>query len=151
MAMVPDALTLIDSLILYADRGYGALSEELLVDKGTPLNKKSLPFWFYSFSSFFFFSAKQQTLKVCVCVRSERSMYVGVCVEKLLAMEAPQISPWAFSCARKSSNQVLSHKHGRESKLRLVLWGRRGSKIFPLQRCCSKIVYTSKNHKNIML
>ena len=42
--MVPDALTLIDSLIIYAGGGYGALAEELLVDKGTPLRKESLPF-----------------------------------------------------------------------------------------------------------
>ena len=68
MAMVPDALTLIDSLITYADGGYRAILEELLVDNGIPLRNKSLPFWFYSFSSSFsfFFSAATDSEGVCV-------------------------------------------------------------------------------------
>ena len=85
MAMVPDALTLIDSLIIYADGGYGVLSEELLVDKGTPLRKKSLPFWFYSFSSFFsfFFSAATDSEGVCVCMLWKKYVCRCVCGEAL--------------------------------------------------------------------
>ena len=85
MAMVPDALTLIDSLIIYADGGYGALSEELLVDKGTPLRKNSLPFWFYSFSSFFsfFFSAATDSEGLCVCMLWKKYVCRCVCGEAL--------------------------------------------------------------------